>query len=717
MSGTNKIKTGKVDASSYVFKKKTLDTNPEPGTVELAPDADGVLHTRDEHGNVNKLLKGDIGGTASDDNKITIPKNTTAGLDALTNTEATIAYNTDDESLVVNTGTEWKSVGGGEGALSSYEYGEDLTAGDVVELYEDGGTSKVKKLDKNIGTPINTEIATLGVWNESLVCVHYDNTLDKYFISTGTFVSYGTLKNGSYLGEGILNVSNVYKIISLANGKILTISSISRDANMYEQNTKGELILVDSANLGTGSVYDVTAIDTGTGKVIVVYNDFTMYGAVLSYTDTSLSYGSTTYIASSGVYRSSLNMVYFSTQDVYAVAYQSSSSIYMTILSISGTSIVKGNTSYITYIADGPSSVVYDVVNDQAIVTGAFSSNFAYAIVTCNGTSLAVGASSTVYVDAYQYGLSVAVREDKLVVFYSNSSRHLRGATFTLGNGTISYDSNQVNLFSGYPMNSDKFKNIDAVYSENEDVFLTVVNGYSNSSESSYTLVSSIQSGNVSTQYNPISYDLSKIIGIVQSDGSTSSIHDVATFGQISTVHSSKIIGTKAYLTKYGNLSDNIEESERVLGTYIATTKLFLNGEGFNISSPDILTLQKSLMLEMSCTDTVNPENFSTAYTKIGKVGSFTFNDSNSGVYFYGEYTPFVGFIYIEFISPNTLTFNSQFAGSSVNSQTRSGIGYMLLNYYSYPGASNIKLFSFSSIPSSVTSLTIRVYKLDLGIL
>lgn len=51
-------------------------------------------------------------GTASDTQRLVVPKDTTANLDLLTDTEASIAYDTTLNSLVVNSGSGWGSSGG-----------------------------------------------------------------------------------------------------------------------------------------------------------------------------------------------------------------------------------------------------------------------------------------------------------------------------------------------------------------------------------------------------------------------------------------------------------------------------------------------------------------------------------------------------------------------------------------------------------------------------
>jgi hypothetical protein len=52
------------------------------------------------------------GGTASNTNRVTLPKDTTTNLDLLTDKEGTVAYDTTLSSIVINDGSGWVEVGG-----------------------------------------------------------------------------------------------------------------------------------------------------------------------------------------------------------------------------------------------------------------------------------------------------------------------------------------------------------------------------------------------------------------------------------------------------------------------------------------------------------------------------------------------------------------------------------------------------------------------------
>lgn len=57
------------------------------------------------------------GGTASDDARITLPKNTKTNLDGLSRKEATLVYATDDQTVYVDNGSSLSAVGGSSGGV------------------------------------------------------------------------------------------------------------------------------------------------------------------------------------------------------------------------------------------------------------------------------------------------------------------------------------------------------------------------------------------------------------------------------------------------------------------------------------------------------------------------------------------------------------------------------------------------------------------------
>ena len=98
------------------------------------------------------------GGTASNTNRITLPKDTSTNLDLLTDKEGTIAWDTTLGSLVGNDGTGWSQIsgsGGGSGFKNYIENG-DIEGGTTGFTTYDDGASYV---DGTGGSPTSLTIS------------------------------------------------------------------------------------------------------------------------------------------------------------------------------------------------------------------------------------------------------------------------------------------------------------------------------------------------------------------------------------------------------------------------------------------------------------------------------------------------------------------------------------------------------------------------------
>lgn len=107
------------------------------------------------------------GGTASDTSRLTIPKASSATLSGLTRKEATLVYDTTQQSLFVDDGTELKAIGAGDTSLNIDSVAADgtivlkggyisLANGKELASYDGAGTT-----DADFGDDISFDLDTL----------------------------------------------------------------------------------------------------------------------------------------------------------------------------------------------------------------------------------------------------------------------------------------------------------------------------------------------------------------------------------------------------------------------------------------------------------------------------------------------------------------------------------------------------------------------------
>ena len=146
---------GRLDTEESALTTHIADTTTHGTTGDIVGTSDAQVIT-------NKDIDG---GTATNTNRIALPKGTTAGLDALTDKEALIAYDTDLASIVVNDGSGWDQVSGtgGSGGGKNYFDGGDFESGiSLASTYDDGGayvdgtggSPSVITISQNASTPL-----------------------------------------------------------------------------------------------------------------------------------------------------------------------------------------------------------------------------------------------------------------------------------------------------------------------------------------------------------------------------------------------------------------------------------------------------------------------------------------------------------------------------------------------------------------------------------
>jgi hypothetical protein len=172
---SNIVITGSADIA-------TLDvTNSESLTVNTIP----VVTVSGNAELTNKTFTGgavngaDIDGeTASNDKRITIPKNTKANLDALTRKEATVVYATDQSKLYVDDGSVLAELGGGGAGKFNYIANPSAETDATSDVTGTGGPSATR----------GTTAATFA--SNYFVIVGFDGAGDEFEWSTDTLQAY-----------------------------------------------------------------------------------------------------------------------------------------------------------------------------------------------------------------------------------------------------------------------------------------------------------------------------------------------------------------------------------------------------------------------------------------------------------------------------------------------------------------------------------------------
>lgn len=159
------------DRNSWEFKAPNT-----AGIATLTPGAsnDTVTMNAATQTLTNKTLTAPIinggtvdGGTASNTNKIVLPAETSANLDALTDDQGSVAYDTTKGKPVYNDGANWKVLGSGSGVGGiSYFEGIDLATDTTnISTYDDtgayvdgtGGSPSVITIARNTTTPLDSD--------------------------------------------------------------------------------------------------------------------------------------------------------------------------------------------------------------------------------------------------------------------------------------------------------------------------------------------------------------------------------------------------------------------------------------------------------------------------------------------------------------------------------------------------------------------------------
>lgn len=249
----------------------TADSNDAGTIVEMSDATDATVHydstatSKWKCGEVGstveiatisdtqQITNKDIdGGTASNSLRMTLPKNTTANLDALTRKEGTLVYDTSLKKPKYDDGTSLLDIGGGAGGIN-YIDNPDAEGGitgwstfDDAGSYVDGtgGTAANLTFTQNTTTPLrgNADFdLVVGAADASGEGVSYDFTIDKADKYTMLSVTF------DYTTDAPDDFFNVI-VYDVTNSKIIYVVPESVDATSVEGKFFGQFQTSDSTS-------------------------------------------------------------------------------------------------------------------------------------------------------------------------------------------------------------------------------------------------------------------------------------------------------------------------------------------------------------------------------------------------------------------------------------------------------------------------------------
>jgi hypothetical protein len=197
-----------------------------------------------------------------------------------------------------------------------------------------------------------------------------------------------------------------------------------------------------SASSGAATSIDLVASGAITAGDPVAQN---VDGTVSKISSTVYNYtaGSVQNFAAVGTYPYRMTSKYMYNSDTFAIVYRTSTSMYVVLGTLSGTTMTYGTPVLIASGATDGYRSCYDALNDRFIVMYNISSTVYVVAITASGTVATVGTPVTVTSTGVQdrYSLTYHLEEDRLVIGYyttTGSTNYLvagsiSGTTITLG--------------------------------------------------------------------------------------------------------------------------------------------------------------------------------------------------------------------------------------------------------------------------------------------
>lgn len=466
---------------------------------------------------------------------------------------------------------------------TNYEYGEDISQGDLLRIINDAGATKVKKIVSD--TLIIHQPSIFNNAGSSYITATYDPVADKVAIFFANYV----------------NSRRATAVVGTITGDLISFGS--------------NIVFSTVSGADFKSTYDSVS-----GQIVVVYaNDDTIgtgIAIVAKIAGTSISFGPATEIISA--YSTDYACAYDSLNNKTVVSYRrhrvpgDTSQGYVGIAivgTVSGTSISFGSESQFCDNAPTFPAMVFDPINGKIAIlyTDFGTSNSGTAIVgTVDGTSISFG-DATVFgsTSNYHNAATYDTVNGKIIVFYVNSSNVGSGVVGTVDGTSISFGTPE--LFTiradfiacAYDIKREKvmiaYRKYMAPYN------LSFIAGTVSGDTISFGEIKNLEnelgvynncvydpvSGKTAVIYDDLTDDdagkgllidldvnhIKDFYAIAQETGTTSEIKKVALKGDVSLVNTGHA-GEHGYIQENGKL-DTIE-TEQKIGTFINENELSL---------------------------------------------------------------------------------------------------------------------------------------------
>jgi hypothetical protein len=177
-------KLARIDAGSITAGQTRVVTIPDMDLTLLGTSTTQVITNKDIDG-----------GTAANDRRITLPKDTLANLTALTRKAGTVVYDTTNNEPLFDNGTALSSMGGGGGGASggaALEWNTDNGAALVVEngikSYNFAPLSTLDGAQKNVAFLKVPDGYTAGVQIKLAIYAYSPSTASTFLIKTTTYL-------------------------------------------------------------------------------------------------------------------------------------------------------------------------------------------------------------------------------------------------------------------------------------------------------------------------------------------------------------------------------------------------------------------------------------------------------------------------------------------------------------------------------------------------